>query len=138
MRFVTTQEAHTSLTGVAAHRGPGAFGVDLDARRHGLLRGRAVPIDVTTDETAFGWGEDSSQDRRRRQPRVGLGPTGPACLTGRADGRAQRGSSTQTLVPSPSVLSSDTTPPWASTMLRTIVRPRPVPGTWSRRAFSPR
>jgi hypothetical protein len=59
MRFVTTQGAHTSLTGVASHRGPGAFGFDLDVTGSGTFPAQFVQLTVTSDETAFGWPEDS-------------------------------------------------------------------------------
>src|SRR5688572_8496501 len=52
--------------------------------------------------------------------------------------RAQRGRTTRTVVPSPAVLVSDTSPPWASTIVRTMDRPRPVPPIWRLRAFRPR
>lgn len=73
MRFVTTQAAHTSLTGVAAHRGVGAFSVDLDHDSTGFFRPERVAVDVTTDETAFGWGDDNTKIAKR-QPYVVLGP----------------------------------------------------------------
>lgn len=73
MRFVTGQEAHTSLTGVAAHRGPGAFGVTLTHDSTGFFVPGRFPIDVTTDETAFGWGESSSKVLDQ-DIRVDLGP----------------------------------------------------------------
>jgi len=73
MRFVTGQEAHTSLTGVAAHRGPGAFGVTLTHDSTGFFVPGRFPIDVTTDETAFGWGESSSKVLDQAI-RVELGP----------------------------------------------------------------
>ena len=59
MRFVTTQGAHTSLTGVPSHRGPGAFGFDLDVTGSGTYPTQFVQLTVTSDETAFGWPEDS-------------------------------------------------------------------------------
>lgn len=73
LRFVTTQEAHTSLTGVATHRGPGVFGVTLTHDSTGFFESGRFPIDVTSDETAFGWGEDASKivDQAIR---VDLGP----------------------------------------------------------------
>jgi hypothetical protein len=73
MRFVTEQSAHTSLTGAPAHRGPGAFSVDLDQDSTGFFRAERVPIDVTTDETAFGWGDDNTKIAKR-EPYVVLGP----------------------------------------------------------------
>lgn len=73
MRFVTGQEAHTSLTGVPAHRGPGAFGVTLTHDSTGFFVPGRFPIDVTTDETAFGWGESSSKVLDQAI-RVELGP----------------------------------------------------------------
>jgi hypothetical protein len=80
MRFVTTQEAHTSLTGVPAHRGPGAFSVDLDQDATGFFRQNdSFRIDVTTDETAFGWGADSSKvDAVRLPAALGERPAPPA------------------------------------------------------------
>jgi hypothetical protein len=59
MRFVTTQGAHTSLTGTPSHRGPGAFGFDLDVTGSGTYPAQPVQLTVTSDETAFGWPEDS-------------------------------------------------------------------------------
>jgi hypothetical protein len=59
MRFVTTQGAHTSLTGVPSHRGPGAFGFDLDVTGSGSYPAQSVQLTVTSDETAFGWPEES-------------------------------------------------------------------------------
>ncbi|NPC41228.1 hypothetical protein [Nocardioides sp. zg-1230] len=80
LRFVTTQEAHTSLTGDAAHRGIGAFSVDLDQDSTAFFdEGQRVLVDVTTDETAFGWGEDDFKVNVQ-QPYVVLGarPAPPA------------------------------------------------------------
>ena len=73
MRFVTTQEAHTSLTGDAAHRGPGTFGVTLTHDSTGFFEAGRFALDVTTDETAFGWGEDASKVVNQ-DVRVDLGP----------------------------------------------------------------
>jgi len=61
MRFVTTQSAHTSLTGVIAHRGPGTFSVDLDHDSTGFFKPERFPITVTTDETEFGWDNGGSK-----------------------------------------------------------------------------
>lgn len=79
-RFVTTQGAHTSLTGVAAHRGPGSFSVEFDPGQSGFFEPGQVVIDVTTDETAFGWSEQSRKIPLQ-QPQATLGPR-PALISG--------------------------------------------------------
>ena len=73
LRFVTTQEAHTSLTGDAAHRGVGDFSVDLDHDSTGFFEPNRVLVDITSDETGFGWGEDDFKVDVQ-QPYVVLGP----------------------------------------------------------------
>jgi hypothetical protein len=79
LRFVSTQEAHTSLTGVPAHRGPGSFSVDLDQDATGFFReNEAFRIDVSTDETAFGWTDVSSKiEIVRRSADLGARPAPP-------------------------------------------------------------
>jgi hypothetical protein len=72
LRFVTTQEAHTSMTGDEAHRGVGDFSVDLHHDPTGFFQAGPVKVDVTSDETAFGWGEDDYKINLR-QPFVELG-----------------------------------------------------------------
>jgi hypothetical protein len=78
MRFVTAQQAHTSLTGVAAHRGPGAFGVTLTHDSTGFFVPGRFPIDVTTDETAFGWGDSSKVLDQDIRAELGPRPAPPA------------------------------------------------------------
>lgn len=74
IRFVTDQAAHTSLTGDPAHRGPATFSVDLDQDDTGFFReNQRVGIDITTDETAFGWDDDNTKIVKR-EPYVVLGP----------------------------------------------------------------
>ncbi|MGF9759611.1 hypothetical protein AAII07_30895 [Microvirga sp. 0TCS3.31] len=73
LRFVTTQEAHTSLTADAAHRGVGDFSVDLDHDSTGFFEASRVLVDITTDETGLGWGEDDFKIDVQ-QPYVVLGP----------------------------------------------------------------
>lgn len=77
LRFVTEQAAHTSLTGVPAHRGPGAFGVTLTHDSTGYFESDPVKVDVSTDETAFGWDTESTKiDMVHRS--ADLGPRPPA------------------------------------------------------------
>ena len=74
MRFVTEQAAHTSRTGDPVHLGPGSFSVDLDQDSTGFFReNERVMVDITTDETAFGWGDDNTKIAKR-QPYAALGP----------------------------------------------------------------
>lgn len=61
MRFVTTQEAHTSITGVASDRGPATFGFDLDVTGSGDYSAGTIQLTVTSDETAFGWPNGDSK-----------------------------------------------------------------------------
>lgn len=61
LRFVTTQQAHTSLTGTPEHRGPGGFGVTLTHDDTGYFESDSVKVDFSTDETAFGWNTEVSK-----------------------------------------------------------------------------
>lgn len=61
VRFVTTQAAHTSMTGVDSDRGPAAFSFDLDVTGSGDYSAGTIQLTVTSDETAFGWPNGDSK-----------------------------------------------------------------------------
>jgi len=74
LRFVTTAGAHTSLTGTAADRGPGDFSVELTHDSTGFFEPGTVPLDITSDETAFGWSAESTKVEMRQVPAILDGP----------------------------------------------------------------
>ena len=73
LRFVTTQAAHTSLSGSAGDRGPSDFSVDLTHDATGFFEPGSLPIDFTSDETAFNWEEEGTKVEKRQIP-LSLGP----------------------------------------------------------------
>jgi hypothetical protein len=73
LRFVTTEPAHTSLTGAAGDRGPGGFSVDLTHDSTGFFEPGSLPVDFTSDETAFNWDEEGTKVEKRQIP-LSLGP----------------------------------------------------------------
>lgn len=105
-----------------------------------------IGIDGSISEKAPDPGPVRLLEKTERQPTGGIGPGKerfPRIVRMKVDGqggllRRQTGSRNVNTLPCPKVLSTATSPLWASMMCLTMARPSPVPPSWRLRAWSVR